>query len=283
MTVNPIQLSVTPSNQTVSGQAGNTSFSIISNTSWTAISNQLWCTVTPSGTGNGTIAVAYSENTSGSQRNAIITIQATGHTPVTATINQQVQADKQLNLTVFLEGLFNGINMNKAKNATGDQFSGTIADQITVELHNALTPYSIAGGPYNTNVNTDGTVLITLPSSLSSNFYIAVKHRNSLETWSAIPISFNTPNINYNFTFADSQAYGHNLKQVFGKYVLFGGDVNQDGMIDSNDLIGVDNDASVFLKGYLNSDVNGDGKVDAADLIFLRDNVAMFAAKIVPQ
>jgi len=43
-----------------------------------------------------------------------------------------------LHLTVFLEGLFNGITMNKAQNAAGNQFPGTVADQVIVELHNTF-------------------------------------------------------------------------------------------------------------------------------------------------
>ena len=73
--------------------------------------------------------------------------------------------NKSLNLTVFIEGLFNGTAMNKAKNATGDQFPGSVADQILVELHNSTAPFAVAGGPYTVNVNTDGTAAVTVRSS----------------------------------------------------------------------------------------------------------------------
>ncbi|MCX6282117.1 MAG: BACON domain-containing carbohydrate-binding protein [Bacteroidetes bacterium] len=81
-------LSVTPSNQNVGAAGGSTSFSVVSNTSWNASCNKAWCSCSPSGTGNGTIDVTYSENTSVSQRVASITVIATGAPTQTVTVTQ---------------------------------------------------------------------------------------------------------------------------------------------------------------------------------------------------
>jgi hypothetical protein len=189
---------------------------------------------------------------------------------------------KVLNLTVLLEGLFNGTTMNKAKNATGDQFAGTISDQITLELHNSTAPYALAGGPYTINVNTDGTASVTVPATLGASYYLVVKHRNSIETWNASPVSFSGASMSYNFSNSAAQAFGNNLKQVAGKYVIFGGDVNQDGVVDADDLVAVDNDASNFMGGYLSHDANGDGSINAADIQLLNANANVFIVKIVP-
>jgi endonuclease I len=81
-------LTVTPSNQPVSESSGNTSFSVTSNTGWTAASDQTWCTVTPSGSGNGTITATYTQNTTVVQRIANITVTVTGLTPVVVTVTQ---------------------------------------------------------------------------------------------------------------------------------------------------------------------------------------------------
>ena len=81
-------LSVAPADQPVTASSGNTSFSVTSNTSWTASSNQSWCTVTPSGTGNGTITATYSANATIVSRVATITVTVTGLTPVTVTVTQ---------------------------------------------------------------------------------------------------------------------------------------------------------------------------------------------------
>jgi serine protease AprX len=81
-------LTVTPSNRNVTYSAGSTTFSVTSNCSWTASSNQTWCTVTPSGTGNGTITATYTENPNTSQRIANITVTVDGVTPIVVTVTQ---------------------------------------------------------------------------------------------------------------------------------------------------------------------------------------------------
>jgi PKD repeat protein len=191
-------------------------------------------------------------------------------------------SSKTLNLTVFLEGLFNGTTMNKAQSAAGNQFPGAVADQVTVELHNSTSPYALAGGPYIVDVNTDGTASLTVPASLGASYYIVVKHRNSLETWNGSPVSFGAASMSYNFSSAAEQAFGSNLKLVSGKYVIFGGDVNQDGILDAADMTPMDNDASNFVNGYIATDANGDGIVNAGDVILLQNNASLFVAKIVP-
>ncbi|MBK7213175.1 MAG: hypothetical protein IPH88_07760 [Bacteroidales bacterium] len=190
--------------------------------------------------------------------------------------------DKNLNLTLYLEGLFNGTGMNKAQNEAGDQFSGTIADQIQVELHNSVAPYTLAGGPFTLNVNTDGTGSLTLPAALGSTYYIVLKHRSSIETWNGTPVSFGGATMSYNFSTSASQAYGDNQKLMSGKYVIYSGDSNEDGIVDSGDMISVDNDVKDFVTGYITTDINGDGLVDSGDMIILDNNSALFIAKITP-
>ena len=81
-------LAVSPANQVVSASAGITTFGVTSNTNWTSSSNAGWCTVTSSGSGNGSIAANYSENTSVIQRIATITIMVTGLSDQTVTVTQ---------------------------------------------------------------------------------------------------------------------------------------------------------------------------------------------------
>ena len=83
-------LSVTPLNQDVSVAAGMTNFSVSCNTNWTASSNAIsWCTVTQSGTGNGTVVATYAENTALAPRQAIVTVSVPGITPVNVTVSQE--------------------------------------------------------------------------------------------------------------------------------------------------------------------------------------------------
>ncbi len=57
---------------------------------------------------------------------------------------QQSDLMKQIMLTLFLEGLWNGTGLNKAQNEAGDQYTGTTADKITIELHNAADYGTVA-------------------------------------------------------------------------------------------------------------------------------------------
>jgi hypothetical protein len=84
----PIILNVTPPNRDVTSSAGNTTFNVSSNTTWTVTADSAWVTVTPSGTGNDTLHVTFSENTSILPRVATITVSAGGISPVSVTVSQ---------------------------------------------------------------------------------------------------------------------------------------------------------------------------------------------------
>ncbi len=275
-------LSVTPSNQMVDAAAGNVDFTVESNSGWEASSDQEWCVVTPSGNGNGALFADYEANTGSTQRVATITVSAPGLEPVQVTLTQSGLQEKVLNLTVLLEGLYQGPGMNKAKNESGDQFPGEIADQIQVELREAAAPYGLVAGPFTVSLDIVGHTQLTLPPEVSSDCFIVIKHRNSIETWSSSPVSFAEAGIDYNFTDAASRAWGGNLKPAGNVYLIFAGDVNQDGMVDSADMTVVDNDAQGFATGYLLSDVNGDGITDSADMTLLDNNAANFVSRMTP-
>ncbi|MFZ4520329.1 MAG: BACON domain-containing protein [Bacteroidales bacterium] len=81
-------LSVTPLNQNVSAVAGSTAFSVASNATWVVAGNAAWCTVTPSGTGNGTIVADYTQNTVDQPRIANIEVSVAGLPVQTVTVTQ---------------------------------------------------------------------------------------------------------------------------------------------------------------------------------------------------
>jgi len=191
--------------------------------------------------------------------------------------------NKTLNLTVFLESLYSGSGtMRKAQNATGDQFPGTTADQITIELHSSDHYGTILHTASNVNLSTTGQASIIVPGSFSGSYYVTVKNRNAIETTTSSPVSFSSSTIAYNFNHA-SMAYGSNMRQMTdGAWVIYCGDVNQDGLIDSGDMIPVDNLAAVFETGYIPEDVTGDGLIDSGDMIIVDNCAATFVAAILP-
>jgi hypothetical protein len=283
MTVNPLVLSVTPINQDVSNISGSVTYDVLSNTAWSVNSDQSWCTVTLNGTGNGILTANYDENTTGLSRVAQLTITVAGLTPVVVTLTQEgIVLSKTLNLILYIEGLFNGTNMNKAQNSSGLQFAGTVADQVIVELHNSTSPYALVGGPYTVDVKTDGSAQVTIPGTLNSSYYVVVHHRNSIETWTGLPLSFIGPIVNHDFSTSASQAFGNNLKLISGKYVLYTGDINQDGVIDAGDMVQLYDDAINFVSGYVPGDLNGDGLIDSMDMIIMDNNAAVFVVKVAP-
>ena len=81
-------LKVEPSERNVSQLSGSTYFIVSSNTNWAVYVDSAWCTVTPYGSMNDTIFVAYSENTSSSPRLAKITVSATGLDSVEVFVSQ---------------------------------------------------------------------------------------------------------------------------------------------------------------------------------------------------
>jgi hypothetical protein len=190
---------------------------------------------------------------------------------------------KTLNITCLVQGLYNGSGgLNKAQGESGDEFPGNIADQVSIELHHAING-SLLYLLENVSLSTSGQISITIPGNYNGSYYVYIRNRNSIITSSAIPLSFSGNSISYDFTTGASQAYGNNLMLMTGGlWVVFGGDVNQDGLVDSSDMILVDNSASGFASGYIPSDTNGDGLIDSSDMILVDNNVSIFAGAILP-
>ncbi|MBM3403545.1 MAG: PKD domain-containing protein [Bacteroidetes bacterium] len=277
-------LTVLPAVRYVGEVAGNTTFDVTSNTNWTASSNQTWCTVTPGGSGNATITADYLANNQVAQRDAEITVSASGVSPVVVSVVQDGIALITLNLKIYLEGLYIGEGlMHKAQNESGDQFPGSTADQISVALHDATAPYGIIGSPYTGNLDVNGTCQITIPSIHSGNYFIVIKHRNSIETWTAGPVNLISTPILYDMSTSAASAYGNNLIFVSSNvFAIYCGDENQDGAVDSGDMGDIDNDAGSFMMGYLVTDINGDGSIDSNDLGLTDNNSSNFVGTIQP-
>jgi hypothetical protein len=192
-------------------------------------------------------------------------------------------ADKILNLNVLLEGLYAGFGtMNKARNSTAYQFTGSIADQVSVELHLGSYYPTIAYTKPNVDLLTNGTASLTIPSSFNGSYYITLKHRNSVAITTASPVSFGTTTISYSYNIP-SKAYGGNLKQMpDGYYALYAGDANQDGLVNASDINGITTSATAFSQGYAATDINGDGVTDALDLILTDNNAVNSVMAIFP-
>jgi hypothetical protein len=251
---------------------------------YTFVPSYTWLKVNGSATASGTVTPGNSQSIpvnfeAGSlaagtyNANIRITSNDPDQTQVLVPCIMTISAERNLQLTILLEGLYESAGtMRKAQDLSGDHFPGTVADKVTVELHDAANYSGIVYSSSNVDLNTNGAINLSIPATHSGSYYITVKHRNSLETTTANPVSFSGSSVSYDFTTAASQAYGNNMKPASGKYLIFGGDVNQDGVVNATDVDLASADATVFNAGYQSNDVNGDGQIDSADLILIDNN-----------
>lgn len=113
---------------------------------------------------------------------------------VTGVINSST-----LNLSLWLEAYYTSESMRPALMNQGIGSNPDVVDTITVELHNTTTPYAKV---YSTKaiLMTNGTATASFPlSALNGTYYIVVKQRNSIETWSKSTKTFNNYSVSYKF------------------------------------------------------------------------------------
>lgn len=178
-----------------------------------------------------------------------------------------------LNLKAFIQGFYNPGSNNMT------------SDTARVYLRNASSPYSIIDSSKGI-LSSSGTGIFQFSAASNGvNYYLAVEHRNSIETWSSSAHSFSGGSMNYDFAIAMTQAYGNNMKLVDTsplQFAFYNGDVNQDDLVELTDILTVFNATSVFLSGYVATDVTGDNFVDISDLTITYNNSSNFVGVIRP-
>ncbi|MBK7173565.1 MAG: CehA/McbA family metallohydrolase [Bacteroidales bacterium] len=280
----PPTLSVTPESRQVSYEPGTTTYEVSSNIGWVVSSDQTWCSVTPAGSGNALIEVSYSENLSPSPRTAIITIDGPGLPPVNVTVNQDGVPSRMLNLGLLLQGLYlEAGQMRPASDASGNPFFGQgIADKIIVELHETGDYSSIVYSSEPSNLLIDGSAVVLIPEIYGGNYFVTVKHRNSITVVSAQPLSFAVSAVELDFRL-EGTAFMDNMQVLpEGERLMFAGDINQDGVVDMNDVNLIEYEAGIFLSGYRPTDINGDGCIDSSDLIRVDNNARSNVSAVFP-
>ena len=213
-----------------------------------------------------------------------ISVFATGLCGNSGSCVLPVSIYKELSLTLFLEGLYNGNGtMNQAHDENGPVFGTGIADKITVELHTDTAYHTVVHAFSNVDLLTNGSVKVVVPTSYNESYYITIRHSNGVATVSSAPVTFLSGRILYNFTDNVNKAFGSNMQSKEDDlYVFYGGDVNQDGIIDGGDMAEVENRVAIYSTGYLPEDINGDGLVDGTDMSFVDNNAALFIGTVIP-
>jgi len=191
-------------------------------------------------------------------------------------------ATLNVNVRALLEGPYIGAGqMATTLFSLGLSSDPTATDTVEIKFWNP-SALSASAPTYSTKaiLHADGTASMSLSiSELGNSYYLAIKHRSSIETWSAAPISITYPT-NYDFTTGTARAYSDGINPSLknmgsGLYAIYGGDVNQDGTVDGSDMNEVDNNTSIASFGYDNSDVNGDGASDGLDMNVVDNNTQL--------
>ena len=175
-------------------------------------------------------------------------------------------------LKIFLQGFYKS---NGTMVAVTEPLSNpTVCDTITIELHNALPPYLLEFS-YRPILLTNGDCIFEYPPAATGNsYFIVVKHRNSLETWSASPVLFNSSLVNYDFSNMQNEAYGNNLTDFGdGNFGIYSGDINQNGTIDLTDFYTLKNSTVLFNTGYIREDLTGDWMIESSDFSLIENNL----------
>jgi hypothetical protein len=114
-------------------------------------------------------------------------------------------------------------------------------------------------------------------------YYVSIKHRNAIETWTSQPIYIHYLPSSYDFTTSASKAFGSNQIQVATNiWAFYNGDMDANGLIDNDDFSLWELDATNFNAGMLPTDLNGDATIDNSDFSIWEFNANDFVGKIVP-
>ncbi len=203
-----------------------------------------------------------------------------------------------LQIKVFLEGPFNGTNMDPGLTDLTDfplnqpyfdspwNYNGTenvatvppdVVDWVLVELRDASDATSATSATTVARqaafLMSDGTIrsIDGLYNQQFNNLtiqqllFVVIRHRNHLAIMSSTGLIKNSSVYSYDFTTGAEQAYGMNAQKEIGTNIwgMISGDSNADNLIDVSDKTSWEPEAG--KGGYLNTDFNLNGNTDNRD------------------
>jgi len=213
------------------------------------------------------------------------------------------------NIKVFLQGPYSAGSMSTTLNTSGYiplsqpynttpwNYTGTesvasipagVVDWVLLELRSNLTTqvsrraaFLLSDGSV---VDLDGVSNVKFPGVAPGDYYTVVRHRNHLAIMTANPITLSFSPFLYDFSTAQTQAYGTNaMKDLGGGYFgLYTGDGNRDGFVTSTDFNVFNPKFTSAASGYEYSDWNLDGLVTSTDFNFFNPNFTTAKQSFVP-
>jgi chitodextrinase len=182
----------------------------------------------------------------------------------------------------YIEGYYDFAThaMRPVRANQGIGSSTTNVDTITLELRNTSNTLI---GTTTAVLQTNGTAVCNFTSVPDGSYYLVVKHRNTIETWSASTQAVGATPLVYDFRTALNKAYGNNMILLeAGTYAFYSGDINQDGFVEGLDYDSLNSDTSAFAEGFHSTDLNGDGFVEGLDYDFINANTHNFIETMHP-
>jgi hypothetical protein len=203
----------------------------------------------------------------------------------------------RLDLTVFLEGPFNGSGMDtdinsilplaQPFNTTPWNYNGTesvaaiptgAVEWVLVELRDAASAGQATGGTTIDRqagflmdngqvVDINENPILSFANSVSDGLFVVVYQRNHLAVISGSALTASGGTYTYDFSSGENQAYGgtNGHKQLTsGIWGMYSGDGNRDGSINTADKFPLWESQS-GNEGYLKSDFNIDGESNNID------------------
>jgi hypothetical protein len=100
---------------------------------------------------------------------------------------------------VIIEGLYTGNGyMIPTLYDNGISLNAEATDSLTIELHQSVSPFGLISAQAVILLRNGYAVRGNYPPN--GNYYIVIKHRNGIETWSKNPVSFSGPTVFYDFS-----------------------------------------------------------------------------------
>jgi hypothetical protein len=127
-----------------------------------------------------------------------------------------------LKLTSLIEGFYN------------EQSNVLIPDTITVGLRSTVSPYDLIETQKNISNSAGISSLNFYNVYYYTDYYLQIRHRNSLETWAAQVCHLLRL---FEFWLVHNHRHMNNMKQKGSRWTYIG--VHQDGIIDAGDIINI--------------------------------------------
>ncbi|MCX6187840.1 MAG: hypothetical protein NTU43_12765, partial [Bacteroidetes bacterium] len=242
------------------------------------------------GTGTGFISAPLSYLWSSGPTTQNITVSPTQTTNYYCTVSNGINSCRdsvkiyvniKVNLKMFFEAFYENGRMKSSLNNADGVSELNLFDTVQIMLFDSISNSIL----YSVKViaDTGGFCQVIIPNTFAnSRLSIGVKHRGSIETWSANPILLSN-GTTYNFTTSASKALGDNMTDDGTSiFLIYNGDVNQDGSVDFNDYPALDIASSNGDLGYLETDLNGDASVDFNDYPILDINSSNGVLSVTP-